>query len=299
MPDFSCTACNMLGHDASSTACPMRHTKKDYSCGECKTDAHTWENCKKKKEYIAAKLGLMMCYNCQGWEHTHEECTNPSRCQCCGKLGHDSSACPKNACENCQQTDHHVPECPRCPWCSDEKDHPNGKCSFEHGECKVCGRKGHRASACGRKPPRSCHKCGQVGHTKDACTCCPDCLQEGADRGHEGCPKSNKKCRYCKEFNTHASHDCPRKSELVQCKNCGQQGHEYGNQCPAFEQAGDMCYHCHSSDHSWLDCPNFKPPVKCFTCKQTGHVSKNCPNRVCQNCGSPGKSYHYPSFKSN
>jgi hypothetical protein len=35
------------------------------------------------------------------------------------------------------------------------------------------------------------------------------------------------------------------------------------------------------------DCPD-APPMKCKECESTEHLVKECPNRVCKNCGETG-----------
>lgn len=35
------------------------------------------------------------------------------------------------------------------------------------------------------------------------------------------------------------------------------------------------------------DCPD-APPMQCKECESTEHLVKDCPNRVCKNCGETG-----------
>jgi hypothetical protein len=76
--------------------------------------------------------------------------------------------------------------------------------------------------------------------------------------------------------------ECPNPRKLSgACRRCGEEGHWSKEACnpvsasPAGPQANQR------------QCPN-APPMKCKECESTDHLVKDCPNRICKNCGEAG-----------
>jgi len=60
--------------------------------------------------------------------------------------------------------------------------------------------------------------------------------------------------------------------------------------CPKPRAVSDGCRRCGREGHWSKGCLQ-APIMECRECGSTEHLAKDCPNRICKNCGQPGKQY--------
>ena len=91
------------------------------------------------------------------------------------KHGHDHEHCVN-------ETKVKVPNRYTC-YCCGEEGHKKAKCPHKHERCSNCGKPGHVASTCWKRPKRRCYCCGSESHIKSQCalkfTNCQQCGFKG------------------------------------------------------------------------------------------------------------------------